>query len=138
MLSPKPAIDGHTAGEVPFKKLNDIMKVDLLQDKTADEIKDIWLQYHKEKDVLVAAIPNDTFTLMTERSKEHPIFIVPLPRSQGFEFFLLQFAGNTVHFTPLLCYQVVKYLYFIMDSYMDKLKIVLNFPKLYNIFRKSY
>lgn len=83
------------------------MKLDLLQDKTADEIKEIWLQYHKEKDVLVASIPTETFNLLMERSKEYPLFILPLPRSQGFEFFLLQFASNTVHFTPLLCYQVI-------------------------------
>lgn len=82
------------------------MKVELLQDKTADEIKDIWLKYHKEKDVIVATIPTETYNLLTQRSKEHPLFIFPLPRSEGFEFFLMQFAGNTVHFTPLLCYQV--------------------------------
>lgn len=106
LLNPKKPIDGKPAAEVPFKKLDDIMKLDLLQDKTADELKDIWLQYHKEKDVLVATIPSETYKLLEQRAKEHPIFIFPLPRSQGFEFFLLQFAGNTVHFTPLLCYQV--------------------------------
>lgn len=106
MLNPKKPLGTKSAGEVPFKQLNDIMKVDLLQDKTADEIKGIWLQYHKEKDVLVATIPAETYNLLNERSKQYPIFIFPLPRSQGFEFFLLQFAGNTVHFTPLLCYQV--------------------------------
>lgn len=84
------------------------MKIELLQDKTADEIKEIWIQYHKQKDVLVATIPTETYNLLTERSKEFPLFILPLPRSQGFEFFLLQFASNTVHFTPLLCYQVSK------------------------------
>lgn len=82
------------------------MKIDLLANKSADEIKKIWLEYHKQKDVLVATIPSETYKLMTERAKEYPLFIVPLPRSQGFEFFLLQFASNTVHFTPLLCYQV--------------------------------
>lgn len=86
------------------------MKLELLQDNTADEIKGIWLQYHKEKDVVVATIPTETYKLLEQRSKEHPIFIVPLPRSQGFEFFLLQFAGNTVHFTSLLCYQVTNYI----------------------------
>lgn len=85
------------------------MKLDLLQDKTAKEIENIWLEYHKHKDdVLVATIPTETYNLLTERSKEYPIFILPLPRSQGFEFFLLQFASNSVHFTPLLCYQVWK------------------------------
>lgn len=107
LLNPKPSIKAPISGEVPFKKLDDIMKLDLLQDKTADEIKNIWLEYHKHKDnVLVAAIPTETYNLLTERSKEYPIFILPLPRSQGFEFFLLQFASNSVHFTPLLCYQV--------------------------------
>lgn len=83
------------------------MKVDLLQDKSAEEVEDIWLQYHKQKkEILVATIPSSTFNLLTERSMKYPLFILPLPRSQGFEFFLLQFSGNTVHFTPLLCYQV--------------------------------
>lgn len=83
------------------------MKLDLLENKTAKEIENIWLEYHKQKDdVLVATIPAETYNLLTERSKEYPIFIVPLPRSQGYEFFLLQFASNSVHFTPLLCYQV--------------------------------
>lgn len=83
------------------------MKMDLLHDKTADEIKSIWLEYHKQKkDVLVAAIPTDTYNLLTERSNQYPIFLLPLPRSEGYEFFVLQFAANSVHFTPLLCYQV--------------------------------
>lgn len=83
------------------------MKVELLQDKTVEEIKEIWLKYHKQKEVLVATISKETYDLLDKRSKQHPVFIVPLPRTQGYEFFLLQFAGNTVHFTPLLCYQVL-------------------------------
>lgn len=83
------------------------MKLELLEDKSDKEIENIWLEYHKQKDdVLVATIPTETYNVLTERSKEHPIFIIPLPRSQGYEFFLLQFASNSVHFTPLLCYQV--------------------------------
>lgn len=105
LLKPKANIPG-TPGEIPHKKLEDIMKVELLADKTADEITKIWLDYHKEKDVLVAAIPTETFNLLMARGKDYPLFIFPLPRSQGYEFFLLQFASNTVHFTPLLCYQV--------------------------------
>lgn len=82
------------------------MKLDLVENKTADEIKEIWLKYHKQKDVLVATIPSVIYKILEQRGREHPIFIFPLPRSQGYEFFLLQFAANTVHFTPLLCYQV--------------------------------
>lgn len=109
LLNPKPSIEAPLSGEVPFKKLNDIMKLDLLHDKNAKEIENIWLEYHKQKDdVLVATIPTEVHNLLVERSKEFPIFILPLPRSQGYEFFLLQFASNSVHFTPLLCYQVRK------------------------------
>jgi len=84
------------------------MKVELLENKSADEIKSIWLEYHKQKDVIVATIPTERYNLLTSRAKEFPMFIFPLPRSQGYEFILLQFANNTVHFTPLLCYQVHK------------------------------
>lgn len=115
LLKPKTSIPG-APGEIPHKRLSDIMKVELLADKTADEIAKIWLDYHKEKDVLVATIPTETFNLLTARGKESPIFILPLPRSQGYEFFLLQFASNTVHFTPLLCYQVHISLFFLFDD----------------------
>lgn len=82
------------------------MKIELVQDKTAEEIKHIWIEYHKQKEVLIATIPVDQYDLQMSRGKTNPMFIVPLPRSEGFEFFLFQFAANTVHFTPLLCYQV--------------------------------
>lgn len=95
-----------TSGEVPFKKLEDVMKLDLIQDKTADEIREIWLEYHKTKDVIAATIPVSKFETLMDRAKKHPIFIFPIPKEQGYEFIMFQFSANTVHFTPLLCYQV--------------------------------
>lgn len=106
LLKPKSGLDDKST-ELPHKKLSDIMKIELLEDKTADEIKHIWLDYHSSKDVIAATIPTETYELLIARGKKYPLFIFPLPRSQGFEFFLLQFASNTVHFTPLLCYQVI-------------------------------
>ncbi|XP_075148931.1 ATP synthase mitochondrial F1 complex assembly factor 1 [Haematobia irritans] len=93
-------------GEIPYKKLEDIMKIELVQDKTTEEITKIWLEYHKTKDVLAATLTVEQFDRLMERAKKHPIFLLPLPRSEGFEFIMLQFASNTVHFTPLLAYQV--------------------------------
>lgn len=84
------------------------MKIELIEDKTIEEIAHIWVEYHKQKDVLIATVPVDKYDAQRECSNKHPMFIVPLPRSEGFEFFLFQFAANTVHFTPLLCYQVHK------------------------------
>lgn len=106
LMNPKKAIE--TKSEIPNKKLEDIMKLDLLEGKTSEEIKSIWLEYHKHKDSIAAIIATATFNTLMETAKKYPIFIFPIPRSQGFEFIMLQFAVNTVHFTPLLCYQVHK------------------------------
>ncbi|XP_059609917.1 ATP synthase mitochondrial F1 complex assembly factor 1 [Phlebotomus argentipes] len=106
LLKPKESLK--EKGEIPHKKLDDIMKIDLVEGKSADEIRSIWLEYHKMKDVIAAAIPTEQYDLQQNRAKSHPIFVLPIPRSQGFEFIMLQFAANSVHFTPLLCYQVHK------------------------------
>ena len=37
-------------------------------------------------------------------------FLVALPRNQGYEFIMLQFNGNEVHFTPLISYQVSNFI----------------------------
>lgn len=106
LLNPKPSTASNSLTGETEKRLSDIMKVELLEDKTIDEIKHIWLEYHKQKEVLVATIPTNVYETQMKRGKTYPLFIFPLPRSEGFEFFLAQFALNTVHFTPLLCYQV--------------------------------
>lgn len=106
LMNPKKAID--TKSELPFKKLEDIMKLDLLEGKSSEEIKQIWLEYHRQKPSIAAAIPSEVFDTLMENARKFPIFIFPIPRSQGFEFIMFQFAANSVHFTPLLCYQVHK------------------------------
>ena len=88
------------------KRLEDIMKLDLVKDKTVEEIKLIWLEYHKNKDVIAATIDVAQYDLQMQRGAEFPVFIFPLPRTQGYEFIVSQFASNSIHFTTLLCYQV--------------------------------
>ncbi|XP_055852156.1 ATP synthase mitochondrial F1 complex assembly factor 1 [Episyrphus balteatus] len=105
LLNPKKPVKEVT-GEIPHKKLSDIMKLELVEDKSADELKQIWYEYHKTKDVIAATLTIEQFDTLMTRAKQHPIFILPLPRSEGFEIFLLQFSANTVHFTPLLAYQI--------------------------------
>ncbi|KAI8044693.1 hypothetical protein M5D96_000864 [Drosophila gunungcola] len=83
--------------ELPHKKLTDIMKLELIADKGAEEISQIWLEYHKSKEVLAATLTTAQYETLMARAKEHPVFIIPLPRSEGFEFVMLQFAANTVH-----------------------------------------
>ncbi|XP_058458725.1 ATP synthase mitochondrial F1 complex assembly factor 1-like [Malaya genurostris] len=108
LFNPKVPVSNRPKEEAAFKKLSDIMKVDLIEQKSADEIKEIWLQYHLGKEVISAAIPVEQYDLMMARAKKYPIFILPMPRSQGYEFIMLQFFANTVHFTPLINYQVHK------------------------------
>ncbi|XP_053671728.1 ATP synthase mitochondrial F1 complex assembly factor 1 isoform X2 [Anopheles nili] len=108
LLKPKVPLGNQSTKDASQRKLSDIMRLELIEDKSADDIKHLWLEYHKDKDVVSAAIPVDQFNLMMKRAKHHPIFILPIPRSQGYEFIMLQFHSNTVHFTPLLNYQVHK------------------------------
>ncbi|XP_034488539.1 ATP synthase mitochondrial F1 complex assembly factor 1 [Drosophila innubila] len=105
LLNPKQKLE-EEAAELPHKKLSDIMKLELIEDKNAEEIAQIWIEYHKTKAVLAATLTTDQYETLTSRAKKHPIFLLPLPRSEGFEFIMLQFSANTVHFTPLLAYQV--------------------------------
>lgn len=106
LMNPKKPVE--KKAEIPVKRLEDIMKLNLLEDKTSEELATIWLEYHKQKEVIAAAIPTPIYNTMIENAKKYPIFLFPIPRSQGFEFIMLQFAVNSVYFTPLLCYQVHK------------------------------
>lgn len=106
-MNPKAPKQQEAEAEIPYKKLSDIMKIELVEDKTAEDLSKIWIEYHKTKDVLAATLTVQQFDSLMARAKANPVFILPLPRSEGFEFIMLQFASNTVHFTPLLAYQVI-------------------------------
>lgn len=103
-LNPKQALDENPS--VEDKKLNDIFKLELVDDKDADEIQVIWEEYYKNKEVISATIPKDLYNIIQQNMKKYPTFLFPLPRSEGYEFIMCQSFGNTVHFTPLLAFQV--------------------------------
>lgn len=94
--------------------LDKIMKTELIKDKNAEEIKVIWHEYHAQKDVICAVLPLPDFNTMMEEANKYPIFLFPLPRSQGYEFIMSQFSGCSVHFTPLICYQVYFLIFLIL------------------------
>ncbi|KAJ1672718.1 hypothetical protein EV182_006628 [Spiromyces aspiralis] len=72
---------------------------------SAKDISDLWNQYHATKDCISAAIPADTYKLLQIKAKTHPMFILPLPHTEGIEFYILQFDYHQVHFTSLLEYK---------------------------------
>jgi ATP synthase mitochondrial F1 complex assembly factor 1 len=93
------------------KKLGDIFKIELVKDKSPAEIQSIWQDYHKDKEVISAIIQQEQYLALNKNMKNFPTFLFPLPRSQGYEFIMCQSYGKTVHFTPLLAYQVSHSLY---------------------------
>lgn len=89
-------------------RLNDIMKLELIEDKNRDEIIKIWHEYHRQKDCISGAMSAKQFEKLFERGKNFPTFLLPLPRSEGYEFIMTQFYASEIHMTPLLWYQVHK------------------------------
>ncbi|KAK2159957.1 hypothetical protein LSH36_143g06060 [Paralvinella palmiformis] len=90
------------------KTLNSIMKLELLADKTVEEIEQIWKEYHSKKPYVFAVITREEFDEIDRHLKEFPTFLYPVPRGTGYEFFAQQTSQNSCYFTPLLAYQTHK------------------------------
>jgi len=100
---------GASAAAGSTKTLDKVMKLELLQDKTAEEIGVIWTKHFaKLEDKICAVIPAETYNLMQQRFKEFNTFLFPIPRKNGYEFVMVQFINNEAHFTTLISYQAHK------------------------------
>ncbi|XP_048507077.1 ATP synthase mitochondrial F1 complex assembly factor 1 isoform X1 [Athalia rosae] len=105
----KPTLGGSVeVSQEKEHRLSDVMKVELIENKTRDEIINIWHEYHRQKDCISGAMTATQFDKLFKLAKEYPTFLLPLPRSQGYEFIMSQFHGTKIHMTPLLWYQVHK------------------------------
>lgn len=89
-------------------KLDSIMKVDLIENKTKEEITEIWQEYHRNKDCISGVLTKEQFDKMFDRGKKYSTFLLALPRENGYEFIMSQFHGTEIHMTPLLWYQTHK------------------------------
>ena len=87
------------------KHLDSIMKIDLLKDKSKEEISEIWRVHHSNIDAVSAVIPSDVWMEMENRFLEYKTFLFPLPRKNGYEFIVVQFLGKSAHFTTLINFQ---------------------------------
>ena len=88
-----------------LQKLSEIMKMDMIEGKSKEEIAAIWTGYLATKEGLCAVIPSATFQSMKDLYGIHKTFLLPLPRSEGYEFVVVQFEGNEAHFTTLINFQ---------------------------------
>jgi len=102
---PMPKKSADTRGE---KSLEKIMKVDLLRDKTPEEITEIWTKYFSQEEKICAVIPAETYKVMQQRFNEFKTFLFAIPRKNGYEFVMVQFLNNEAHFTTLINFQAHK------------------------------
>ncbi|XP_069843409.1 ATP synthase mitochondrial F1 complex assembly factor 1 [Dipodomys merriami] len=84
------------------KTLSSIFNIEMVKDKSGEEIKQIWQQYFAAKDTVYAVIPKEKFDLIWNRAQSCPTFLCALPRREGYEFFVGQWTGTELHFTALI------------------------------------
>ncbi|XP_048801470.1 ATP synthase mitochondrial F1 complex assembly factor 1 isoform X1 [Lagopus muta] len=106
-LSTGPSKGGFTRD----KTLDSILNLEMVKEKSAEEIKQIWNQYFSAKDTVYAVIPAEKFDLIWKRAQKcpsvrlaeiHSVFLYALPRKEGYEFFVGQWSGTELHFTSLI------------------------------------
>ncbi|XP_033636203.1 ATP synthase mitochondrial F1 complex assembly factor 1-like isoform X1 [Asterias rubens] len=90
---------------LPNKGLDAIMKIDLIRDLPKAEIQKIWTQYHAKRDCISAVIPGTVYDKIHKMSLENPLFLYPVPKKSGYEFFFAQFDNHMCYFTSLINYQ---------------------------------
>ncbi|XP_064415851.1 ATP synthase mitochondrial F1 complex assembly factor 1 isoform X1 [Latimeria chalumnae] len=98
---------GKRGGFTKQKTLDSILNVDMVKDKTAEEISQLWKQYFATRETICAVIPGGKFDLMWNRAQNCPTFLYALPREEGYEFFVGQWSGVELHFTSLINIQTV-------------------------------
>ncbi|XP_069795056.1 ATP synthase mitochondrial F1 complex assembly factor 1 [Narcine bancroftii] len=96
---------GKRIGFTKDKTLQSILNLDMVKDKTPDEIAQIWNLYFASKNTISAVIPSATFDLMHRRSQKCPTFLYALPRQTGYEFFVGQWSATELHFSSLINFQ---------------------------------
>ncbi|KAG8555108.1 hypothetical protein GDO81_017589 [Engystomops pustulosus] len=84
------------------KTLNSLLNIELVKDKSAEEITQIWSKFFSARDAVYAVIPGDVYDLIQSRSERCPSFLYALPRAEGYEFFVGQWSGPELHFTALI------------------------------------
>lgn len=84
------------------RKLDDVMKTELLKGKSKVEVSDIWMSYHaNKKGVLASVLEVDDSIKVIDRAKTRPFYIQPVFREGG-HFMLVSQYQDPYHF--LLAY----------------------------------
>jgi len=89
---------------LPFD-LSKLMKLELIQDKSAEEIGSIWKQYFAQENSICAVIKKRKYTQLSTLALVCPQFIYPVPRDEGYEIYLGEWRDNMLFFTSLVQYK---------------------------------
>uniref|UniRef100_A0A8C2WUM3 ATP synthase mitochondrial F1 complex assembly factor 1 n=2 Tax=Cyclopterus lumpus TaxID=8103 RepID=A0A8C2WUM3_CYCLU len=101
------ASDGASGAFTKNKTLGSILNLELIGDKTSEEVAELWMKYYSTKDTISAVIPTQMYEVMLSRSKSCKMFLYALPQKEGYEFFLGQWSGHELHFTSLINVQIL-------------------------------
>ncbi|XP_070688517.1 ATP synthase mitochondrial F1 complex assembly factor 1 [Pempheris klunzingeri] len=101
------ASDEASGGFTKNKTLSSILNLEMIRDKTGEEITELWMQYYSTKDTISAAIPTQIYEVIFSRSQSCQMFLYALPQQEGYEFFLGQWSGHELHFTSLINVQML-------------------------------
>ncbi|XP_030584216.1 ATP synthase mitochondrial F1 complex assembly factor 1 [Archocentrus centrarchus] len=99
--------DGTSGGFTKNKTLGSILNLEMIGDKTGEEIAELWMKYYSTKDTISAVIPTQTYEMIFSRSKSCPMFLYALPQKEGYEFFVGQWSQHELHFTSLINVQTL-------------------------------
>eukprot|EP00064_Thunnus_orientalis_P011590 superscaffoldBa00001686_g11621 len=101
------ASDGASGGFTRNKTLGSILNLEMIQDKTGEEITELWMKYYSTKDTISAVIPTQTYEMIFSRATSCPMFLYALPQKEGYEFFVGQWSRHELHFTSLINVQTL-------------------------------
>lgn len=89
------------------KDLADILKLQLLQGKTADDVELIWMQHHEASSSHVATVmSSDEHAALAARAAASPLFVLPLRKApKGFCSLLIQWQPQQALVTTLEQYR---------------------------------
>ncbi|KAK2835062.1 hypothetical protein Q5P01_015546 [Channa striata] len=99
--------DEASASFTKNKTLGSILNLDMIRDKSGEEIAELWMKYYSTKDTISAVIPAQVYEVIISRSRSCPMFLYALPQKEGYEFFLGQWSGHELHFTSLINVQML-------------------------------
>ncbi|XP_059197454.1 ATP synthase mitochondrial F1 complex assembly factor 1 isoform X2 [Centropristis striata] len=99
--------DGASGGFTKNKTLGSILNLQLVEEKTGDQISELWMKYFSTKDTISAVIPTQLYQVILSRSQACPMFLYAVPQREGYEFFLGQWSGHQLHFTSLINVQTL-------------------------------